>query len=95
MSFARARQTPSPRPDLTGFDYHDAAEVFMTRAKLARRPPITYRRFASAAEAIRFAVEEVPAALLPGVVLEVDGNRFDHAAIHELYANAAYPLARP
>lgn len=89
------RHAESAKADPTGFDYQVAAEVFMTKAKFSRRPPITYRRFATAAEAVRFAMEELPAALLVGVILEVDGDRFDHAGIQELYTSTAYPLARP
>lgn len=72
---------------MLSFDYTAPAELFMTKAKSGRRQPITYRRFATAAEAIKFAIEEIPASLLVGVVLEVAEERFDHAAIRELYNN--------
>jgi hypothetical protein len=68
--------------------------MFMTRAKLMRRLPVTYRRFATAAEAIRYAIEEIPAPLLIGAVMEVSEERFDHRAIRELYDGAGYPLVR-
>ena len=76
------------------FDYAAPAEMFMTRAKLTRRPPVTYRRFATAAEAIQYAIEEIPAPLLLGAVMEVSEQRFDHRAIRELYDGAGYPLVR-
>jgi Arc/MetJ-type ribon-helix-helix transcriptional regulator len=53
-----------------------------------------YRRFPSAAEAIRFAIEELPAQLLIGVVMEVGDDRFDHKALRALYDHDVYPLAR-
>lgn len=76
---------------MTGFDYSAPAEVFMTHA---RRHPISYRRFATAAEAIRFAMEEVPAPLLVGAVLEVMEERFDHQGIRQLYDQDGYPFER-
>ena len=44
------------------FDYTESAELFMPKkGKAGLRRPLSYRRFASAAEAIRFAVEDFPA----------------------------------
>jgi len=43
------------------FDYEAPAELFMPKRKGGSRPPISYRRFATATEAIRFAIEEFPA----------------------------------
>ena len=52
------------------FDYRTEAESFSAKAK-ARRQPLGYRRFARAADAIRFAIEESPSQLLAGTYLEV------------------------
>jgi hypothetical protein len=68
--------------------------MFMARARMVRKSPIGYRRFETAAEAIRFAVEEIPTPLLVGAILEVDEQRYDHRGIRELYDRDAYPLAR-
>lgn len=76
------------------FDYSAPAELFMASAKYGRKPPVGYRRFESAAEALRFAVEELPASLLVGTVLEVSEIRFDHQGIQVLYQRDGYPLAR-
>ena len=52
------------------FDYNAEAELFPTRTRkpgrhpIGLRQPIGYRRFAHAADAIRFAIEELPAELL-------------------------------
>ena len=60
--------------DLSGFDYDAPAELFPSRSKTARNIP--YKRFDTAAEAIRFAIEEIPPPALLGVCLEVDDGRF-------------------
>jgi hypothetical protein len=53
-----------------------------------------YRRFARAADAIRFAIEELSPQLLNGAHLEVEEVRFDSEGIRRLYECADYPLPR-
>jgi hypothetical protein len=76
------------------FDYATSAELFPTRNRRARRAPMSYKRFDRAAEAIRFAIEELPPEMLLGAYLEVDEERFDGAGIRRLYQSPDYPLAR-
>jgi hypothetical protein len=76
------------------FDYNASAELFGTRKRAPRRQPLGYKRFADAAHAIRFAMEEIPADLLAGAYLEVDEQRFNSDGIRQLYESAKYPLAR-
>jgi hypothetical protein len=78
---------------MAAFDYNVPAELFPSRSKKGNRPA-GYRRFDSAAEAIRFAIEEMPQDYLLGAVLEVDEERYDSEAIRRLYDSGDYPLAR-
>jgi hypothetical protein len=80
--------------DLTGFDYGAAAELFLGRSRAAKRRP-KYRRFDTAAEAVRFVVEDLPPTVLPGAYLLVDETRFAVDEIRCLYESAGYPLPRP
>jgi hypothetical protein len=76
------------------FDYGTPAELFMPKRKGGARPPLGYRRFATAAEAIRFAVEEFPAMRTLGAWLQVGDERFDNEEIQRLYESEDYPLRR-
>ena len=60
----------------------------------SRRAPLGYRRFARAADAIRFAIEDLPSQFLTGTYLEVDEIRYQHSEIRRLYESSDYPLAR-
>ena len=75
-------------------NYNAEAELFPPRRRSFTRGPIGYKRFKSAAEAIRFAMEELPPELLLGAYLEVEEDRFDGPAIRQLYESEAYPLQR-
>jgi chaperonin GroES len=88
---------------MAAFDYSKVAELFPGRSEAEllrpkrrrlRREPIGYGRFARAADAIRFAIEELPAELLPDARLEVGEKIFNHDGIFRLYESDTYPLVR-
>jgi hypothetical protein len=80
--------------DTTTFDYGVAAELFMRGRKGGARQPLSYRRFATAAEVIRFAIEELPAVRALGAWMQVGDERFDGDDIQRLYESDDYPLQR-
>ena len=86
-------QTQQQARNLSAFDYNAPAELYPSRIKKGRGR-ITYKRFNTAAEALRFAIEEIPADVLLGAYLEVEEARFGVAEIRYLYDAAGYPLVR-
>lgn len=79
-------RTDDPAVDVSEFDYAAPAEIFVTRGGFTRSSAaMTYRRFPTAAAAIRFAIEEIPPSALLRATMEVRENRFDHRAIRALY----------
>jgi hypothetical protein len=87
---------------MPAFDYRRPAELFRgkgdaglipaTGGNLSRQPA-GYGRFAHAAYAIRFAIEELPPELLPDACLKVNAELIDGDGIRRLYDSDDYPLA--
>ena len=74
-------------------NYAAPAELFPSR-RYAKTPSTRYRRFPNAAEAVRYAIEEMPEAWLIGTFLDIDGTRYEGRQIRALYDAEAYPLER-
>jgi len=92
QSINRARWQSQVR-DLSGFDFKAPAELYPSRSRRARGP-FTYKRFNTAAEALRFAMEQMPEGALLGATLEVSEARFTEAEMRALYDSPAFPLKR-
>jgi Arc/MetJ-type ribon-helix-helix transcriptional regulator len=75
------------------FDYSAPAELFPSRNRKVINK-IKYRRFNSAADAIRFAMEELPEPLLLGAYIEIEEERLGHKDIRALYDSERYPLTK-
>jgi hypothetical protein len=76
------------------FDYEAEAELFSARSRKSSRQASGYKRFDRAADAIRFAIEDLPPEQLLRAHLQVEESRFDGNGIRRLYDAAAYPLTR-
>src|SRR5262247_1102152 len=64
------------RVPMRNFDYGAEAELFPGQARASRQQLVRYRRFPRAADAICFAIEELPLESLAGAALEVGEERF-------------------
>jgi hypothetical protein len=71
------------------FDYSAPAELFLAKPMKGSRTK--YRRFATAAEAIRYAVEDLRTF---GAWLQVGDERFNSVEIQRLYEDGEYPLRK-
>lgn len=78
---------------MDNFNYDAMAELYPSR-RYAKSQQTQYRRFKKASEAIRYMIEDMPSAWLPGSFLEVNEQRFEGHSIRALYEAGAYPLPR-
>jgi len=67
---------------------------YLPNCERGARSRLISRRFAMAAEAIRFAVEDFPAIRSLGAWMQVGNERFDGENIHRLYQSHHFPLRR-
>src|SRR6516165_2126212 len=79
---------------MASFSFNTSAELFPAAIRKKKRAGFAYRRFGTAAEAVRFAIEELPADSLNGAYLQVEEARFDQNGIRSLYESEAFPLPR-
>jgi hypothetical protein len=74
---------------MSSFDYNAPAELFLS--KPAKGCRTKYRRFATAAEALRYAVEDLRMPKAFGAWLQ---ERFNSVEIQRLYEADDYPLRK-
>ena len=74
---------------MSSFDYNAPAELFLAKPAKGTK----YRRFATAAEALRYAVEDLKTPKAFGAWLEVGDARFNSSEIQRLYEADEYPVA--
>jgi hypothetical protein len=74
------------------FDYSSPAELYLSRR---RGRHTDYRRFATAAEAIGYAVDELRTRRSISAWMQVGEDRFNKNEIHRLYDEGDFPLRTP
>src|SRR3981189_673632 len=79
---------------MASFSFNTAAELFPAAIRKKKRAGFAYRRFGTAAEAVRVGSDEWPADWLNGAYLQVDEARFDQSGIRTLYESQEFPLPR-
>jgi hypothetical protein len=75
-------------------DYRMEASLYFAKSANAKPKALVLRRFAKAAEAIRFAVEDLSPNLLQGCSLEINESYYFGQEIRPLYDDRAFPLRR-
>ncbi|WP_165225865.1 hypothetical protein [Affinirhizobium pseudoryzae] len=75
-------------------DYSSPAGFFAGRRVGGSISGPRYKRFDNTAEALRFAIEELPCSQLRGAVLEIGDTRFESNEIRSLYDAVDYPFPR-
>jgi hypothetical protein len=71
------------------FDYSSPAELYLRRGRHT-----DYRRFATAAEAIAYAVEQLRTRRSLTAWMQVSDERFNKEEIYRLYEGGDYPLSK-
>jgi hypothetical protein len=74
--------------------YNMEASLYYAKSASSQRKALVLRRFAKAAEAIRYAVEDLSPELLRGCSLEVNESFYFGREIRPLYDDRAFPLRR-
>jgi len=74
--------------------YNLEASLYYAKHASSYRKALVLRRFASAAEAICFAVEDLPTKLLGGCSIEVEDSYYFGQEIRPLYDDHAFPSRR-
>ncbi|MEK4034560.1 hypothetical protein WOC76_11030 [Methylocystis sp. IM3] len=74
--------------------YFEQASLYYAKSPHRRRKALVFRRFEQAAEAIRFAVEELAPEILKGSTLEINDTHYFGDQIRPLYDDGAFPLRR-
>lgn len=75
-------------------DYRMEASLYYAKGGNTKRKSLVFRRFPKAAEAIRFAVEELAPRVLDSCSLEVNETHYFGRQIRPLYESGDFPLRR-
>lgn len=75
-------------------DYRMEAALFFAKSASTRQKSLSFKRFPQAAEAIRYAVEDLAPKIFSSCSLEVNGEHYFGREIRPLYDSNDFPLPR-
>ncbi|WP_363348477.1 hypothetical protein [Methylocystis echinoides] len=75
-------------------DYFEQASLYYAKSAHRKQKALVFRRFDQAAEAIRFAIEDLAPEILQGSTLEINDTHYFGKQIRPLYDDSAFPLRR-
>ena len=79
---------------MAAFNYNTEAELFPAAIRKKKRAGFAYRRFPTAAEAVQFAIEQLPPSAQPSAIMEMGDERIAFAQIRAHYDSERYPMIR-
>jgi hypothetical protein len=91
---ATPQATFKPEAVMDAIDYASEASLYYSKSAHPKQKSLVFRRFTVAAEAIRFAVEELSPKILDSCSLEVNEAHYFGREIRPLYDDCAFPLRR-
>ena len=80
--------------DMEPFDYDEPAELFVHAWRVRARAQVTYRKFSTGAEALKYVIEVLGPDARAGAVIETEQGRYESNEMRALYESSAYPLRR-
>jgi hypothetical protein len=75
-------------------DYRMEAALYFSKSGSTKQKSLIFRRFGRAADAIRYAVEELSPNILNSCSLEVNDLHYFGRQIRPLYDSSSFPLRR-
>lgn len=75
-------------------DYSAEAVLYWAKNEKGKPKSLVIKRFPRVAEAVLYAIEELPVKALAGCSIETDDMRYFGREIRPLYDNADFPLTR-
>ena len=75
-------------------DYRMEAGLYFAKSANTKQRSLVFRRFSRAAEAIRYAVEDLAPKVFDSCSLEVNGAHYFGREIRPLYDSGDFPLRR-
>src|SRR5437870_13064439 len=90
-SFAFSKRLPV----MAAFSYKTSAELFPAAIRKKKRAGFAYRRFDTAAEAVRLGIEDLRADWWNGAYWQVEEARSDQTGIGSWYDGAEFRLRPP